>query len=148
MSSDETNAGIHKYCDFTSENSSDLCDNYVHQLYKEKGQIDIYNIYAPLCLEDGSKTTPSSVGSVSLEWSWFFTFGETSRTELVLTCSSSTKIVIYDVGFISMQVFEFDPCSDEYVEAYLNLAEVQAALHVKPTQWTACGYTNIYTRQK
>ncbi|XP_004292826.1 PREDICTED: serine carboxypeptidase II-3-like [Fragaria vesca subsp. vesca] len=99
LSSDETNAGIHKYCDFTSENSSDLCDNYVHQLYKEKGQIDIYNIYAPLCLEDGSKTTPSSVGSV----------------------------------------FEFDPCSDEYVEAYLNLAEVQAALHVKPTQWTACG---------
>ncbi|KAL6216545.1 hypothetical protein ACLB2K_009768 [Fragaria x ananassa] len=99
LSSDETNAGIHKYCDFTSENSSDLCDNYVHQLYKEKGQIDIYNIYAPLCLEDGSKTTPGSVGSV----------------------------------------FEFDPCSDEYVEAYLNLAEVQAALHVKPTQWTACG---------
>lgn len=50
--------------------------------------------------------------------------------------------------YLSMQVFEFDPCSDEYVEAYLNLAEVQAALHVKPTQWTACGYTNIYTRQK
>ncbi|KAL6215519.1 hypothetical protein ACLB2K_014948 [Fragaria x ananassa] len=100
LSSDETNAGIHKYCDFTSENSSDLCDNYVHQLYKEKGHIDMYNIYSPLCLEDGSKTTPGSVGSV----------------------------------------FEFDPCSDEYVEAYLNLAEVQAALHVKPTQWTACGY--------
>lgn len=33
---------------------------------------------------------------------------------------------------------DFDPCSDNYVEAYLNLAEVQSALHARPTKWTAC----------
>ncbi|KAI3461198.1 hypothetical protein Pfo_017861 [Paulownia fortunei] len=32
----------------------------------------------------------------------------------------------------------FDPCSDAYVEHYLNTAEVQSALHVKPTTWTGC----------
>lgn len=45
-------------------------------------------------------------------------------------------IYIYD------QVYEFDPCSDNYVNTYLNLEEVQAALHVKPTQWSACGYAS------
>ncbi|KAK6144128.1 hypothetical protein DH2020_020948 [Rehmannia glutinosa] len=32
----------------------------------------------------------------------------------------------------------FDPCSDAYVEHYLNTAEVQSALHVKPTTWQGC----------
>lgn len=48
----------------------------------------------------------------------------------------------------SDQVNSFDPCSDNYVEAYINLAEVKAALHVKPTNWTACRYTqntSLYT---
>ncbi|WCJ35376.1 Serine carboxypeptidase 1 [Euphorbia peplus] len=36
-------------------------------------------------------------------------------------------------------VKDFDPCSDYYVESYLNLAEVQTALHTKAMNWTACG---------
>ncbi|WCJ35374.1 Serine carboxypeptidase 1 [Euphorbia peplus] len=36
-------------------------------------------------------------------------------------------------------VKDFDPCSDDYVESYLNLAAVQTALHTKATKWTACG---------
>ncbi|KAJ4831607.1 hypothetical protein Tsubulata_014820, partial [Turnera subulata] len=36
-------------------------------------------------------------------------------------------------------VKEFDPCSDDYVKAYLNLAEVQAALHTITTKWVSCG---------
>ncbi|KAL6137224.1 hypothetical protein ACLB2K_062516 [Fragaria x ananassa] len=35
-------------------------------------------------------------------------------------------------------VYKFDPCSDNYVNTYLNLPEVQAALHATPTQWSAC----------
>ncbi|KAJ4724615.1 Carboxypeptidase [Melia azedarach] len=36
-------------------------------------------------------------------------------------------------------VHEFDPCSDYYVEAYLNKPEVQKAFHAKlGTKWTAC----------
>ncbi|KAL6216543.1 hypothetical protein ACLB2K_009766 [Fragaria x ananassa] len=87
MNSNETNAGIHKYCNFTGKHVV-LSDN-------EYGDIDQYNIYAPFC----NKSSPApSTGSVN----------------------------------------DFDPCSDNYVQTYLNLKEVQAALHVKPTVWRAC----------
>ncbi|KAK7291136.1 hypothetical protein RIF29_06045 [Crotalaria pallida] len=33
---------------------------------------------------------------------------------------------------------DFDPCSDDYTNSYLNLPEVQEALHVKPTKWSSC----------
>ncbi|XP_008220190.1 PREDICTED: serine carboxypeptidase II-3-like [Prunus mume] len=36
-------------------------------------------------------------------------------------------------------VHHFDPCSSNYVDAYLNLVQVQSALHVKATNWSACG---------
>ncbi|XP_012838143.1 PREDICTED: putative serine carboxypeptidase-like 23 [Erythranthe guttata] len=36
----------------------------------------------------------------------------------------------------------FDPCSDTYVEYYLNTARVQNALHVKPTTWVGCKFLN------
>ncbi|KAI4389557.1 hypothetical protein MLD38_001772 [Melastoma candidum] len=32
----------------------------------------------------------------------------------------------------------YDPCSDYYVDTYLNLPEVQAAFHVIPTSWSFC----------
>ncbi|XP_020231849.1 serine carboxypeptidase II-3 [Cajanus cajan] len=31
-----------------------------------------------------------------------------------------------------------DPCSDDYTNTYLNLAEVQEALHAKATEWSPC----------
>ncbi|PIA46395.1 hypothetical protein AQUCO_01500137v1, partial [Aquilegia coerulea] len=33
---------------------------------------------------------------------------------------------------------EFDPCTDKYVEAYLNIPEVQKAIHAIPTTWYSC----------
>ncbi|CAL2234227.1 unnamed protein product [Prunus armeniaca] len=99
LNSDETNAGIHKYCDFASDNSSSSCDKYQNQAMDEAGNVDIYNIYAPLCKISQAKSPSTSTGSVN----------------------------------------GFDPCSDYYVDTYLNLAEVQAALHVKPTNWSGCG---------
>ncbi|KAK7310504.1 hypothetical protein RJT34_08058 [Clitoria ternatea] len=32
----------------------------------------------------------------------------------------------------------FDPCSEYHTKSYLNLAEVQEALHAKPTEWLSC----------
>ncbi|KAL6316075.1 hypothetical protein AAG906_015582 [Vitis piasezkii] len=106
LSSDESNAGIQKYCDFTTGNFSTKCLDYTNQADGEVGHIDIYNIYAPLCHSSGP--TPRSVGSVN----------------------------------------DFDPCSDYYVESYLNLAEVQKALHARNTTWGACsgvGWTDSPT---
>ncbi|KAH7523589.1 hypothetical protein FEM48_Zijuj06G0027900 [Ziziphus jujuba var. spinosa] len=108
LNSDETYAGIHKYCDFASGNSSIECDQYQNQGSNELGNIDIYNIYAPVCNESESE-------------------------------SASTA---------SVSVTEFDPCSSIYVNAYLNLGEVQKALHAKATTWSACsgvGWTDSPT---
>ncbi|PIA46403.1 hypothetical protein AQUCO_01500145v1, partial [Aquilegia coerulea] len=35
-------------------------------------------------------------------------------------------------------VYEFDPCTDNYVTSYLNLPEVQKAFHANPKNWTIC----------
>ncbi|XP_057503101.1 serine carboxypeptidase 1-like [Actinidia eriantha] len=34
----------------------------------------------------------------------------------------------------------FDPCSSNYVDSYLNLPEVQKALHTINTTWSSCGF--------
>lgn len=64
LNSDETNAGINKYCGYASGNSSAKCFHYQSQAGSEYGEIDIYNIYAPLC--DDTTQKPNSTGSVSL----------------------------------------------------------------------------------
>ncbi|KAH1189679.1 Serine carboxypeptidase II-3 [Glycine max] len=96
LSSDQTHELIEKYCDFTSENVSAICANATRTAFEENGNIDPYNIYAPLCQDSSLKN--GSTGSV----------------------------------------YDFDPCSDYYGEAYLNRPEVQLALHAKPTNWTHC----------
>ncbi|GMH07358.1 hypothetical protein Nepgr_009198 [Nepenthes gracilis] len=97
--SDETHEQILKYCDFYSENPSIECINFEDETDVEVGNIDYYDIYAPLCL----KPAPNgSIGSVD----------------------------------------NYDPCSDNYVTAYLNLERVQEALHAKPTNWSVCNNYN------
>ncbi|RDX89398.1 Serine carboxypeptidase II-3, partial [Mucuna pruriens] len=96
LNSDQTHELIEKYCDFSSENVSTICANATRTALIEKGNIDFYNIYAPLCHDSSLKN--GSTGSV----------------------------------------YDFDPCSDNYGEAYLNRPEVQLALHAKPTNWSHC----------
>ena len=38
----------------------------------------------------------------------------------------------------------YEPCEENYTTAYLNRADVQAALHVKPAVWGACSNTLRY----
>ncbi|KAI8548712.1 hypothetical protein RHMOL_Rhmol07G0295300 [Rhododendron molle] len=96
LNSDETHAGITKYCDFVNGNLTSQCSEYLFQGDEELGDIDIYDIYAPLCNSSAPKTP--SPGSVN----------------------------------------NFDPCSDNYVRSYLNLPEVQKALHAINTTWSRC----------
>ncbi|KAI3522108.1 hypothetical protein L1887_11587 [Cichorium endivia] len=60
--SDETNAGINRYCDYSAEIASKKCIQYVRQAFHEVGEIDVYNIYAPLC--DNNTHELESSGSV------------------------------------------------------------------------------------
>ncbi|XP_058223311.1 serine carboxypeptidase 1-like isoform X1 [Rhododendron vialii] len=98
LNSDETHAGITENCDYVNGNFTSQCYQYQDQGDAEVGDIDIYNIYYPLC--DPSAPKPPPVGSVN----------------------------------------DFDPCSDYYVASYLNLPEVQKALHTINTTWSACRY--------
>jgi hypothetical protein len=47
-----------------------------------------------------------------------------------------------------LQIESFDPCTDYYVEAYLNDPDVQRALHANVTRldhpWSACRYTHSF----
>ncbi|KAF5176497.1 Serine carboxypeptidase-like, partial [Thalictrum thalictroides] len=97
LNSDETNVAIHKNCD--SDVESPACYTATDKGDLEPGNIDIYNIYAPLC-HDSEISSNGSIGSV----------------------------------------YEFDPCTDNYVTSYLNLPEVQKAFHAKPTKWSNCSH--------
>ncbi|PIA46394.1 hypothetical protein AQUCO_01500136v1, partial [Aquilegia coerulea] len=96
LNADETNREIHEYC--VPDFSSDKCFSALDKGTFERGGVDIYNIYAPLCHDTS----------------------------------------INDNGSAGSQIKEFDPCSGNYVEAYLNLPEVQKAFHAKPTVWSEC----------
>ncbi|KAK7401171.1 hypothetical protein VNO78_12491 [Psophocarpus tetragonolobus] len=62
LNSDQTHELIEKYCDFNSENVSEICSNAVRRALTEKGKIDFYNIYGPLCHDPHLKN--GSTGSV------------------------------------------------------------------------------------
>ncbi|GAB4859906.1 calponin [Ancistrocladus abbreviatus] len=93
LMSDETHSKIQEYCDFASTNTSIECEISTSRAGEEVGDINIYNIYAPLCVKP-------ALGKGSVD--------------------------------------SFDPCSADYVNSYLNRAEVQAALHAKATNWSSC----------
>ena len=40
---------------------------------------------------------------------------------------------------------DYEPCEDDYMAAYLNRADVKAAIHVKSDiQWSQCSYDMLY----
>ncbi|CAA0824457.1 Serine carboxypeptidase-like 40 [Striga hermonthica] len=100
--SNETRNQYLKYCYYYK--SSYECYKVKDQVWKDIEDIDIYNIYAPRCLNSKLTKTPKNAS-----------------------------------------VFNFDPCSDYYVYAYLNRPDVQKALHANvtklPHDWGSC--TNI-----
>ncbi|XVF47073.1 hypothetical protein PTKIN_Ptkin03bG0079600 [Pterospermum kingtungense] len=64
LNSDETNKGIHTYCHFNGEDS-EQCAEFMEKAYDEAGDIDGYNIYAPLCHENSSSSKKGSYGWVN-----------------------------------------------------------------------------------
>ncbi|XP_008800209.2 serine carboxypeptidase II-3-like isoform X3 [Phoenix dactylifera] len=101
--SDEAINGIHNYCNFSPNASSQpqQCQQAMDVASQSIGTIDVYNIYAPLCTSPGITPSPKRYS-----------------------------------------IKNFDPCTDDYVSAYLNTAEVQEALHANVTKlnytWSGC----------
>ncbi|KAG6483827.1 serine carboxypeptidase II-3-like [Zingiber officinale] len=100
---DETIRAIHKFCNFSSDApwTAPECDRAIDEANLAVEELDVYNIYAPLCFSSGVTPTPKLP---SIE--------------------------------------NFDPCTSNYVEAYLNNLEVQKALHANITKlnytWSGC----------
>ncbi|KAJ3683831.1 hypothetical protein LUZ60_014058 [Juncus effusus] len=95
--SDETINVIHKNCNFSIDNGGPTCSSALDGSDTDVGNINIYDIYAPLCTATSPKT-PS--------------------------------------------IENFDPCTDNYVDAYLNDPKVQEAMHANVTKlkqpWSPC----------
>ncbi|KAI4382984.1 hypothetical protein MLD38_008871 [Melastoma candidum] len=100
--SNEIGEAIQKYCNFDDfYGSQPATCTYAINKANDVGEIDIYNIYAPLCHNSNLTSQPNSA-----------------------------------------TVLEFDPCSDNYVQAYFNNPGVQRALHANATKlkfdWEPC----------
>lgn len=97
--SDETHKGLMKHCGYGDSDEKDKstskfkCNEFEDEIGKEAGDIDSYNIYAPICPEDSSNASI-----------------KTNKTNQGL-----------------------DPCAEDYIYAYLNLPQVQEALHANIT---------------
>ncbi|XP_071727022.1 serine carboxypeptidase 1-like [Rutidosis leptorrhynchoides] len=66
VNSDATHDAIYKYCDFSSETSSPMCDNVTNKAWDEMGYVDIYNIYAPICLTPHQRNESATSGNINV----------------------------------------------------------------------------------
>ncbi|KAG6537216.1 hypothetical protein ZIOFF_002302 [Zingiber officinale] len=111
---DETIHAIHKFCNFSPEALQQPleCQRAVGEVSGVIDDLDLYNIYAPLCFSSGVTPTPKP---------------------------PSVCLPKFLLNFL---IENFDPCTPNYVEAYLNNPEVQKALHANVTKlnytWSAC----------
>ncbi|XP_028776304.1 serine carboxypeptidase-like 40 isoform X2 [Neltuma alba] len=94
--SDQAAHDVTKFCDFSeiTTTHSDECKAAYEEIGKDTSFIDIYNIYAPQCLNSNLTSHPKP-----------------------------PSVMI-------------DPCSEYYVDAYMNRGEVQEALHANVTKLT------------
>ncbi|KAF8022264.1 hypothetical protein BT93_G2417 [Corymbia citriodora subsp. variegata] len=101
--SDETWNEIQKYCDFSANATaqSSQCISAADDADDDVSNLDMYNIYAPLCSSSNLTSIPKKAS-----------------------------------------IMKFDPCSEDYVRAYMNRVEVQEALHANVTKlkfdWEPC----------
>lgn len=59
--SDKLYNDIVKECDFRGDNQTRNCGNHIRGFLEAYSAIDIYNIYAPICLTSLSRTSPKLV---------------------------------------------------------------------------------------
>ncbi|KAJ9552438.1 hypothetical protein OSB04_016483 [Centaurea solstitialis] len=66
INSDATHDAIFKYCNFVNDSSTGICSQSMTKAFDEKGDIDIYNIYAPICLNPDLRNASGSTGSIDI----------------------------------------------------------------------------------
>ncbi|GLT67212.1 hypothetical protein SLA2020_395370 [Shorea laevis] len=105
-------------CDFRLANWSDKCNNAMDKVFDEYNEIDIYNVYAPKCLINGT----SSFADISGQ-----------------SVEALGKLNYY--GLRRMRILGGnDPCFSAHTERYFNREDVRTSLHatVKEGKWKTC----------
>eukprot|EP00253_Pinus_taeda_P001168 PITA_01168 len=108
---------IKSICNFKVYNWTDECENAVNSVMYDYQEIDIYNIYAPRCLENSSS-------------------GVKTRDKLRVSQNKASRRAL---GFL---YGGYDPCFELYTNEYFNRPDVQEALHANvtkiPFKWAVC----------
>jgi serine carboxypeptidase-like clade 2 len=152
--SDQVVSQIQKYCDFSPNagNKSSACNAAIDAVSPNIDNINIYNIYAPICFSTNITARPKEV-SVSHNFSYlksfvgclllpfFFLKKKKNLPHLYRQMKYVFNLGIEDqnkswIIFVVLQILNFDPCSDYYVYAYLNRPDVQEAMHANVTKLT------------
>ncbi|KAL0903497.1 hypothetical protein M5K25_027883 [Dendrobium thyrsiflorum] len=121
--SDQAYATVNKACNFKLLYWTNECNNAMNLIYNEYNEIDIYNIYAPMC---------TAVENSSLNDDYNLNFQDKMNFRKRIRIPSG-----------------YDPCFSNYVEKYFNRADVKRSLHVTRKanlKWKVCNDSilNIY----
>ncbi|CAO2814051.1 unnamed protein product [Amaranthus hypochondriacus] len=116
--SDRVYNDVNNNCEFTKKNLSSSCNKALTQYFNEYRLIDIYNLYAPICVDNQTNTHNRNTHAIS------------------------PRLFSKFEGWLKRPAAGYDPCTSEYTETYMNTPAVQAALHANitklPYPWTHC----------
>ncbi|GER43899.1 serine carboxypeptidase-like protein [Striga asiatica] len=108
---------IKKECDFSSLNLTKECNHGLDKYFDVYDIIDMYSLYAPVCVDDNIGTTISKPSGVS-------------------------RFLTKNIYGRRRPLSGYDPCAFLYTDVYFNRADVQRALHANVTglryPWTSC----------
>lgn len=106
----------------------EACEVLFLQMYRQIGNLNPYALDYPVCSSDSSARPGRS------QRYWFL-------DHLHRNSSAALRQAI-----LGSQ--EYEPCEDDYANAYLNLPEVKKAIHVKDDiQWGECSYSIRYSER-
>lgn len=148
--SQATYNGLMNNCDFANigpltnadllKTNPALCDVYQAQADVDMADINIYQIYYDICLNSNSENQAERLMAAVAEANPLSPFNAQRKPV------ASSAVVQNNDGMLGDQMPDPDPCVDDHMESYLNIPEVQAAIHAKSMHWTDCSTKLSYSR--
>ena len=140
---------INATCDFSDvgpllrdgkRGDGEACDDAVGAAMDEMGSINIYEIYAPVCINSAHRHVAALANAAAPDSPFMRAVARklNKQAESAAAAAAARNQPAYD------------PCIDNAVAAYLNRADVQAALHANTTglsyPWSDCSSIVQYSR--
>jgi len=146
MISDNNFQGMLDNCDFSNigplKNSVNpaKCNSFVNQAFDTIADINIYQIYADVCLDNMGQGQAAPLAEASL------------AAQLAARTPSPLKADLLKKQAGLRDQIDRNPCREAHMTSYLNRKDVQDAIHVKsksgsPVRWTQCSSIVNYSRK-